>query len=132
MNNIKDIPDYAVTILIARVKKLGRNIFFYFTTGIISFIAIVFLMNDFNKVLRFITAVIIGLLLWLPLLGSFFERRNILSDLENGKMYLIEGLKKIKDNYLYNGLIYEPLIENDDILASGYVLLNSRILINNV
>lgn len=123
------IPDKIAMLLIAKIKNIGRKTFLYFFGGLISFFAIFYLTEVFGHTIRFISAFMTGIFFWLPVIGLFLERRNIISDLENGEMYYIETAVKTDNGYLHKNQIYEPL-ENSDIKETdAYILPISRIII---
>ncbi len=120
------IPDYIADILLLKIKSTGREMFYYFLAGVLTFFILIFLMNSFSKTLRFLIAFITGLALWVPFIGGFLERRNILADLKSGEMYLVKGFTETKSGFRYSGIIYEPLVEIQDHARAIYILPVSR------
>lgn len=123
------IPEPVTEILISMLKKTGREMFFYFISGILSFVILIFLMNSFNKAMRFFAAFITGLFLWVPVVGGFFERRNILGDLKNGEMYFVKNFKKTNRGYEYSGNTYEPIVDETEKARGIYILPQSKFVV---
>ncbi len=120
------IPHEISDLLIAKIKNIGREMFLYFIGGCLSLFVLIFIMDSFSKTIRFTVAFITGLFLWLPVIGGFLEKKNILADLKSGEMYIIKKFTKTNSGYQINGKYYEPIIENINNAKVLYILPISR------
>jgi hypothetical protein len=126
---VVSIPEGVADILVARIKKLGRQIFLHIISGILIFFALYYIFDLFNNIARLTIAFISGILIWLPALGGIFERANIIGDLSGGEMYYTCGIKNTWGVRTLNGITYYPLVLSDEISECAYVLPCSRFLV---
>ena len=125
----KDISEEIADLLLAKIKKLGRQILLHIISGILAFFALYFIFDLFSNIIRLGFAFLSGIIIWLPALGSIFERLNIVSDLSTGKMYFTCGIKNSGGVWTLKGVKHVPLIFSEGISDCAYILPCSRYLI---